>query len=134
MAPVATCLLILLGSGGYWFWRSKTLGDPEKSQQKQMAREQQEIFATISQALENEDTRSFLSGCRTAIQNHLGRVWNCEPSTITRANIARNMPQQKELIEIMTVAEQAAYGGSRMNKQTMLNYMKKLRESLEYQS
>ena len=74
---------------------------------------------------------AFLVEARKLLQQQLGAHWQMEPGAITQADIRQRLPEAPRLLEIMVVAEQAAYGGATLSQEQMESYARALQEELE---
>ncbi|WP_136809105.1 BatD family protein [Desulfosediminicola flagellatus] len=131
IAVMVICFMAIL-----YFFLIKTMQlraqrRPEAGQMKQLSAAMKKSFTAIDESRMAENSAAFLAACRSAIQHHLGTLWGCQPTTITRADIAEKLPQHPELLEIFTAAEQSAYGGANLSRETMEDYTRKLKTTLE---
>src|SRR5512139_666802 len=128
---MALCTLALLILVGLKVYRLRQAAHPLDQQRRQLARALQASCDTLEKAAAQGDSTLFLATCRTAIRHHLGAIWHCRPDAITRSDVAAKLPGATQLLEIFTVAEQAAYSGSRLDRETMRDYAATLRAELE---
>ncbi|EKD35929.1 MAG: hypothetical protein ACD_75C01720G0003, partial [uncultured bacterium] len=104
---------------------------PERERRKQMKLLLHDDLQKIEQAKSAGDGFAFLALCRTAIQNQLGRHWNMAPTAISLANLSSRLQPESALVEIFRAADEAAYGGATLSRDTMQEYSDKLRKELE---
>ncbi|MCP4338998.1 MAG: protein BatD [Desulfobulbaceae bacterium] len=107
----------------------------EKHPEIQLKKQKKLLFENdlkkVEQAQAAGDGFSFLSFSRTAIQNQLGLLWNIEPAALSLADIRSRLKVDSQLIEIFSVAEEAAYGGASLTSQKMQEYYTTLKTELE---
>lgn len=107
----------------------------EKHPEIQMKKQKKLLFENDLKKVEHAqaagDGFSFLSFSRTAIQNQLGLLWNIEPAALSLADIRSRLKVDSQLIEIFSVAEEAAYGGPSLTNQKMQEYSTTLKTELE---
>jgi hypothetical protein len=104
---------------------------PEIQMKKQKKVLLENDLKKVEQAQTAGDGFSFLSFSRTAIQNQLGLLWNIEPAALSLADIRSRLKVDSQLIEIFSVAEEAAYGGASLTNQKMQEYSTTLKTELE---
>lgn len=134
LTAISVCTLGLLLLAGLMMYRKRVDGRPEDRRQRQLAKALQESFTHMEQALTEGNSAAFLAACRFAIQQHLGAIWHCQASAITRADLAARLPESNRLLEIFSIAEQAAYSGIRLDRETMNDHMAVIKSELEKMS
>lgn len=131
LALMTLCLVALLILAGLRIYQAQAAARPEDRFRRQLAKALQDSCMDIEHALGEENSAAFLAACRAAIRQHLGTIWQCQPSAITRADLVTRLPDAPELLEIFTVAEQAAYSGCQLRRETMTRYATILKSELE---
>ncbi len=131
LALILLCCFVLIAVGMVMFYRLREESRPEERLRKQMQSSLLNSFAEVEKALAEKNSTTFLAACRLAIQCHLGIVWKCQPSAITQADLVARIPESKGIIEIFTMAEQAAYGGCQLDSEAMGRYISILKSELE---
>ncbi len=125
------CLCILLALFGLMIRRQNLEKHPEIKQQKQKRLLLENDLKKIEQAQAAGDGRSFLSLCKTAIQNQLGMLWHIEPAALSLADIKNRLRDNGHLLEIFQAADEAAYGGASLTDKKMQEYFLTLKTELE---
>lgn len=131
LTAIALCTLTLLLLVGLKAYRMQEAARPLDLRRKQLSRALRESCDTLDQAADGNDCALFLAACRTAIRQQLGAVWQCRPDAITRSDLAAKLPDATRLLAIFTVAEQAAYSGCRLDRETMRDYAATVKSELE---
>jgi len=131
LAVMAICVLALLMLTGLKIYRLREDARPEDRRKRQLSKALQESFRHMDQALTEGNSSTFLAACRITIQQHLGAIWHCQASAITSADLAARLSASSRLVEIFSVAEQAAYSGARLDRETMQDYAQAVRVELE---
>lgn len=131
LAFIALCLAILLALTGLTVYRMREESRPEERRKRQIMKALQDSCMKVEKILAEGDSAAFLAACRATIQHHLGAAWQCQPNAITRADLAAKIPEATGLIEILTMAEQSAYSGCQLNRETMTRYTSTLKTELE---
>ena len=131
VAACAICILLLLAVLLY----KGRLRKFEKHPEIRILQRQKQLLASdlekINQAQLSGDSMAFLSWCRTAIQNQLGPLWNIEPTAISLTDLRTRLQPNSALIEIVTTAEEAAYGAATLSTDTMADYYREIAKELE---
>lgn len=130
IAIIVICLTILAVVAVLKTLRRR-LDRPEEVLRRERAKLLADSLAEIQQALAAGDSSVFLGVLRSAIQHHLGAIWHCPAAAITSADLATRLPASSRLLEIFTVAEQAAYSGMVLKQATMADYAKAVAAELE---
>ncbi|MFV0436646.1 MAG: BatD family protein [Desulfopila sp.] len=131
LAMVILCGLLLLAAALVRFWRIRQSAHPDEQRKKQLTRMLQQACSELDHAATEGNSALFLARCRSVIQNQLGAIWNRQPDAITRADLAVRLPHGNRLIEIFTVAEQAAYSGAWLQVKEMTDYAATIKDELE---
>jgi hypothetical protein len=131
LAVMLLCLATLIVLSVLKLQQIRAQHSPEESRKRQLQKKLQDSLASIETALAQEDPTAFLTAVRSTIQAHLGTLWNCEPSAITSTNLTGRLSHADELLTIFRAAEQAAYGGARLSRETMQHYAQTLKTELE---
>jgi len=131
LTGMAACGLILLVLTCIKIYRIRENAHPEDRRKKQLARMRQQLCRELDKALTENNSALFLATCRKVIQDYLGGIWNCQAAAITRADLAARLPESSRIVDIFTVAEQAAYSGVRLDQQTMHDYAAAVKDELE---
>lgn len=131
LVPVALLLLALAALSALHLLRRHRLAHPEREEARRRELMLQEAFAGMEGTLATGDSRAFLAGCRTTIQGHLARLWNCRAEAITRADLLERLGRDNPLVDIFTAAEQSAYSGVRLDQPTMRSYATTVKAELE---
>jgi hypothetical protein len=125
------CVLLLLALFVLKIRQRNIAKHPEIQLHKQKTLLLENDLKKVEQAQAAGDGPSFLSYGRTAIQNQLGLLWNIEPAALSLADIKSRLKVDSQLIEIFSVAEEAAYGGAVLTNQKMQAYYITLKTELE---
>ncbi len=88
----------------------------------------------LQQAINDNNDKDFLGGCREIIQAQLGLSWQVEPSAITPIDLQKRLPSHSPLKHIFAAAEQYAYGGGSLTVDQMKDYIHLLKTELEEMS
>lgn len=131
IAVCTLCILLLLLLFVLKMRQQNIERHPEIQLKKQKKLLLENDLKKIEQAQVTGDRPSFLSLCRTAIKNQLGLLWNIEPAALSLADIKSRLEADSQLIEIFSVAEEAAYGGASLTSQKMQEYYTTLKTELE---
>lgn len=131
IAVCTLCVLVLLALFVLKVRQRNIEKHPEIQLQKQKKMLLENDLKKVELALTVRDSPSFLSSCRTAIQNQLGLLWNIEPAALSLADIRTRLNANSHLIEIFSAAEEAAYGGATLTDQKMQDYLITLKTELE---
>lgn len=90
-----------------------------------------EKLMSLQQAINNNNSHDFLSGCREVIQIQLGMLWQKQPSAITPFDLQKRLPSHSPLLHIFGIAEQHAYGGGILSTDEMKDYLAQLQKEME---
>lgn len=90
-----------------------------------------EKLISLQQAINDNNSHDFLSGCREVIQIQLGMLWQKEPSAITPFDLQKRLPSHSPLLHIFGIAEQYAYGGGILSTDEMEDYLVRLNKEME---
>ena len=131
LAVMAICALALLMLTVLKIYRLREDAHPEDRRRRQLGKALQDSYQSMDQALAQENSSVFLAVCRTAIQQHLGAIWHCQASAITSADLTARLSSSNRLVEIFTIAEQAAYSGALLDRETMQDYARAVKKELE---
>ena len=131
LVPVALLLLALGALSALHLLRRHRLAHPEREEARRREKMLQEAFTGMEDTLATGDSAAFLAGCRTTIQGHLARLWNCRAEAITRADLLERLGRDNPLVDIFTAAEQSAYSGVRLDQPTMRSYATTVKAELE---
>lgn len=131
LAVMALCGVTLLILAGRKVYTMREDSRPEERRRRQLIKTLEASCVAVEKALAEDNSTAFLAACRTAIQQHLGAIWQCSPTAITRADLAARIPEAGQLLEVLTIAEQAAYSGCPLNRETMNRYASTLKAELE---
>jgi hypothetical protein len=127
----ALCVLLLLALGIWRLRRARLARFPEKV----LRRRQKEMLAfdlrQVEQANMAGNSLEFLALCRTAIQNQLGLSWRMAPTAISLADLRSRLHPESRLLEIFSVADEAAYGGATLSPEKMRDYLGQMKKELE---
>jgi len=114
---LCSCLLC-----GHFFIRlvqRRHANNPEHGRRIQMKRQLQLRLTEIRQARDKNDQKNFLDGCKLAIQEQLGMAWQVEGAAVTLADLEKKLEPDSKLIDIFSMADQAAYGGQTLSSEEM---------------
>jgi hypothetical protein len=125
------CVLLLLTLFVLKIRQRNIENHPEIQLQRQKKLLLESDLKKVAQAQAEGDVPSFLSFARTAIQNQFGLLWNIEPAALSLSDIRSRLNTDVQLIEIFSVAEEAAYGGATLTNQKMQDYYITLKTELE---
>lgn len=103
---------------------------PELQHRAQMKKCLQKHFTRIEHALKQEDANTFLVACRKGSQELLGLSWQVEGTAITLADLKIKLEPDSCLINIFSMAEQAAYGGQPLTVEEMEHIYAQLKDEL----
>jgi hypothetical protein len=131
LAVMLLCLATLLVLSVLKLQQRRAQHSPEDSRKRQLQKKLQDSLIAVETALAKEDSTAFLAAVRNTIRTQLGTLWNCEPSAITSANLNGKLADAPELLTIFTTAEQAAYSGALLSRETMQHYAQTLKTELE---
>ncbi len=131
IAICSLCVLVLIALLVLKLRQRKVEKYPELQLRRQKKLQLERDLKKIEEAQAMGDGPSFLSFCRTAIQNQLGLLWNMEPAAISLADISSRLKADSPLFEIFRAADEAAYGGATLTDKKMQNYIITLKTELE---
>lgn len=127
----ACAMILLIGLRIYREIVIKKRRNPQFDLQRQRKALLGKDMKELEKRLIENDCRSFLAGCRTAIQNQLGMLWQLQAAAISSADIAARFSEDSFLVEIFQVAERAAYAGAELSTEQMHQYSQRLKKELE---
>ncbi len=130
LAVMLLCLAIIIVLSVLRLQKVRAQHSPDETRKRQLQKTLQDSLTAVEAALAKEDSTAFLAAVRSTIQAHLGGLWKCEPSAITSANLSKNLAHSPELLAIFTTAEQAAYSGASLSRETMQDYAQTLKTEL----
>ncbi len=131
MSLAALLFFIFLGLTVYKIRLHRLEQHPEILLKQQQDKTLSVDLELLDQARKNGDSMAFLSGCRAAMQNQLGSLWEMEPSAISLTDLTRRFEANSGLIEVFAAAEQAAYGAATLSADTMATYSAIVARELE---
>jgi hypothetical protein len=131
VAICGICVLLLLALLLYRRRLRKFEQHPEIRHQQHQKQLFENDLEKINQAQLTVDSMAFLSGCRVAMQNQLGPLWDMEPTAISLTDLKTHLKPDSGLIEIFAAAEQAVYGAATLSGDTMVNYCTTVTTELE---
>lgn len=101
----------------------------------QRVRAMKELLAVRFEEMERcrtaGDSRGFLVGCRVAIQEQLGLLWEIEAVAITCADLRGRLAADSLLVAVFRDADLSAYGGQELSGPQMEEYAVVLKKELE---
>ena len=112
--------------------RRRTADIACRERKKMRLRHLQQSMADIEAAVRTEESRLFLSRCRSTIRQQLAMHWQLSSETITGADLAVRLDQASPLHEIFAIAEKSAYAGHHLNPGEMRRYADILLQELSH--
>lgn len=127
---ILSSLLLLVAVILFKIRARRQAGDPLLCRRREMVRLLDIRLREIKECRERGDSRDFLAGCRRAMQEQLGMLWQTGPGAITLADLRQSLAADSELIALFATAESGAYGDSYLSRQEMDEYAGKLEQEL----
>lgn len=125
------CLMTLISLAWLRYTRQARLKNPSLTRNKESAALLHSNLQKIRSAQETGNRLLVLSNSRNAIQQQAGLLFQMEPSAITVASLRQHAPGSEELIALLELAEQGAYGGSSMDKDELEEFVDRVAQELE---
>lgn len=128
----ASACLFLIAAVSYLKARQlRAQGSPEEQRRRKRIRQLNNDIGTLKQLEKAGDYRTYLNQCRAVIQQHLGILWQCEPTAITSAGAAAKLPAGSKLAAVLARTEHAVYSGASLSTDEMVETTKTVKMELE---